>query len=123
MINRDLIIKAWSHLRKTEFTIPNETLDFMRDTAIKALDNEPLQEEVERLENKVKRLQGMCNLEAKRNLKKAETITILREALERGRSIISDIEAEPWIEIGTHSQDKIREFKEALSKIKGAKNE
>jgi len=34
LINKELIIKAWTHLRKTEMTIPNETLDFMRDVAL-----------------------------------------------------------------------------------------
>jgi hypothetical protein len=34
LINKELIMKAWTHLRKTEMTIPNETLDFMRDVAL-----------------------------------------------------------------------------------------
>lgn len=34
LINKELIMKAWTHLRKTEMTIPDETLDFMRDVSL-----------------------------------------------------------------------------------------
>lgn len=34
LINKELIMKAWTYLRKIEMTIPNETLDFMRDVAL-----------------------------------------------------------------------------------------
>ena len=34
LINKELIMKAWTQLRKTEMTIPDETLDFMRNVAL-----------------------------------------------------------------------------------------
>lgn len=37
LVNKDLIMKAWVFLRGNEHTIPNETLDFMRDCAIREI--------------------------------------------------------------------------------------
>ncbi len=34
LVNSKLIMDAWVHLRKTNNTIPNETLDFIRDVSI-----------------------------------------------------------------------------------------
>jgi hypothetical protein len=37
LINKELIMKAWEFLRKNETSIPNETLDFVRDAALEKL--------------------------------------------------------------------------------------
>ena len=37
IVSRDLIIKAWIFLRENEHTIPDDVLDFMRDSAIEKL--------------------------------------------------------------------------------------
>jgi hypothetical protein len=39
LINKSLIMKAWTFLREKEMSIPNETLDFMRDVSINKLDS------------------------------------------------------------------------------------
>lgn len=38
LINEKLIMKAWRFLRENECTIPDETLDFMRDAALEKLE-------------------------------------------------------------------------------------
>ena len=38
MITKSDIVKAWAILRKTDSTIPDETLDFMKDVSLKALE-------------------------------------------------------------------------------------
>lgn len=37
LINRKLIMEAWTFLREKNSTIPSETLDFMRDAALEKL--------------------------------------------------------------------------------------
>ena len=37
LVNRRLIMEAWTFLRENNHTIPDETLDFMRDVSLKAI--------------------------------------------------------------------------------------
>jgi len=38
LINKELIMKTWTFLREKEMSIPDETLDFMRDAALEKLE-------------------------------------------------------------------------------------
>ena len=42
MITKKSIMEAWTFLREKNYTIPDETLDFMRDVSLKALEQERL---------------------------------------------------------------------------------
>lgn len=58
LINKELIMKAWTHLRKTEMTIPDETLDFMRNVALEKC------AEMEACDNKInKETKAQCAME------------------------------------------------------------
>ncbi len=38
LINKNTIMEAWVFLRKKNHSIPNETLDFMRDVSLRELE-------------------------------------------------------------------------------------
>jgi hypothetical protein len=53
LINKKLIMKAWTFLREKEMSIPDETLDFMRDAAIEKLERIEKVEELEKEFNEI----------------------------------------------------------------------
>ena len=52
MIEKSDIIKAWKILREKDNTIPDETLDFMKDVSLRVLEN------IKRLYNELKDLEN-----------------------------------------------------------------
>lgn len=50
LINKELIMEAWVFLRKHNMSIPNETLDFMREASLEKLQNKSSNSEYKQCE-------------------------------------------------------------------------
>lgn len=75
LINKKLILEAYKFLREKNFSIPNETLDFMKDAAIEKL------ERLENINSKESYIDQQTKWIKENNVKIGSIVKVLRKTI------------------------------------------